>query len=101
MTRIGKERPNFKRLLKVRLPTVELRNVILENAKKLKTVSDPWNQVYIKKDLHPVYQKENKRIYKKLYEMKQDPENAGKDIKVVKGQLILDGTVIGKNTFFV
>ena len=57
INRIGKQRSNYKRLIKVVLPTVALRNVILDNAKKLKTFTDPWKYIYIKKDLHPVYLK--------------------------------------------
>ena len=61
--------------------------------------TDPWKYIYIKKDLHPVYLKENKRIYKKLYDMKENPDNADKEIKVVKGKLLVDGNIIDKNTF--
>ena len=100
INRIGKQRSNYKRLIKVVLPTVALRNVILDNAKKLKTFTDLWKYIYIKKDLHPVYLKENKRIYKKLYDMKQNPDNADKEIKVVKGKLLVDGNIVDKNTFF-
>ena len=85
--------------MKVKLPTGLLKNVILKNSKKFKTSNNPWNKVFIKKDLHPLYLKENKRIYKKLYDLKQLPENVNEEIKVVIGKLFMDGNIIDKNTF--
>ena len=32
--------------------------------------------------------------------MKQNPDNADKEIKVVKGKLLVDGNIVDKNTFF-
>ena len=100
-SRIGKERPGFHRLIKVELPTSHIRNDILKNTSKLKTLSAPWDKIYIKKDLHPVYLKENQRLYKKMVELKAKDENKEKEVKIMKGKLLVDGVVVDKNTFFV
>ena len=62
VSRIGKEKPETSRLMKVRLPSTDERNEILNNASALKALLEPWSKMYIKKDLHPVYLKENKRL---------------------------------------
>ena len=41
-----------------------MKNEILASAKKLKNCNDPFNKVFVNKDLHPVYLNENKRIKK-------------------------------------
>ena len=98
--RIGKERPGFHRLVKVELPSIDLRNNILKNAAKLKTLSEVWSKIYIKKDMHPVYIKENRRLYKKMMELKEKPDYENKEVKIMKGKLLVDGIMVDKNTFF-
>ena len=98
--RIGKVREGHKRLVKVQLPSVKLRNSILDNTKKLKPLAEPWSTVYINKDVHPVYQQENRRIAKKFKGMKADPNNEDKTITLVKGKLSVDNVVVDQNLFF-
>ena len=52
--------------------------LFLKNTANLKDANEPWKRVFIKKDLHPVYVKENNRIRKKMYALKQDPANNNK-----------------------
>ena len=98
--RIGKVREGHKRLVKVVLPSVKIRNVILDNTKKLKTLAEPWSKVYVNKDLHPVYQQENRRISSRFKELKNDPGNTGKTVALTKGKLLVEGNVVDQNRFF-
>ena len=99
MSRIGAPKDNSIRLIKVNMKSKAKRDVILKKAPTLKTKAEGWKKVYIKKDLHPVYTKENKRIYSKMKELKE--KNPTKDIKIDKGKLLVDGKVVDSNTFFV
>ena len=65
VSRLGKPRQGGTRALKIVTNSTEERDKILAVASKLKTAADTWKKVYIKKDLHPVYIKENNRIRKK------------------------------------
>ena len=55
-----------------------------------------------KKDLHPVYVKENQRIRKRKYELTKLHENdeIEHDIKLIKGKLEVDGIIVDQNMFF-
>ena len=99
ISRIGAPKDNSIRLIKVNMKSKAKRDVILKKAPMLKTKSEGWKKVYVKKDLHPVYTKENKRIYSKMKELKE--KNPTKDIKIDKGKLLVDGKVVDSNTFFV
>ena len=99
--RIGKEKAGIPRLVKVKLPSSAIRNEILNKASTLQRLSEPWSKVYIKKDLHPVYLKENKRQAKKMSDLRNNPDNQNKNIKIVGGKLLVDEVVVDKNTFFV
>ena len=98
--RIGRVREGHKRLVKVVLPSVKIRNDILDNTKKLKTMNEPWSRIYINKDVHPVYQQENRRMSTRFKTLKNDPENAEKAILLTKGKLTVDGVVVDQNRFF-
>ena len=77
------------------------RDKVLSVASRLK--SQPiWTKVYIKKDLHPVYAKENQRIRKKQYDLSThfSSNNEEKEVKIVKGALLVDGVVVDRNLFF-
>ena len=98
--RIGKPRDGYSRAVKVKLASTNKRNVFMENAKGLKTLGEPWNTIFIKKDLHQVYMNENTRIRKKLRTLKEDPVNEGKEIKIVNGVLKVNQVEVDRNTFF-
>ena len=56
---------------------------------------------YIKKNyLHPVYITENNGIREKYCQLKEDPENEGKDIKIENGVLTINQEAVDRNTFF-
>ena len=96
--RIGKETGEKRRSLKIILKDNKIREIIMKNAPKLKNLSAPLNKIYINRDTHPVYQKEHQRLRRKCNELKkqrQDPEN----VKLIKGELTVDGVMIDKNIF--
>ena len=97
--RIGQPRNNSIRLIKVNMKHKNRRDAVIEKSPRLKTKTPPWNKVYVKKDVHPVYSKENSRLYKKMMSLRT--ANEGKEIKLVKGALHVDGKVVDKNLFFV
>ena len=99
ITRIGKQREDVCRIIKVTLPNKEDRDKVLKKAPSLKLSCETWGKVYIKKDTHPVYVQETNRIRKKLQALKAIPGNEEK-IKLIDGTLQLEGKVIDKNMFF-
>ena len=100
ITRIGEPKPEYNRVVKIRLDSIEDRNNFLENTQTLKNAPDPWSKVYIKKDQHPTYVGENNRLRKKMKILKSNPDNKNKDIKITKGKLFVDGRKVDENTFF-
>ena len=74
------------------------REAILDNAKSLKGKAEPWILVYLKKDAHFVEHQENKRLWKKKDTLKKS--FPGKDIKIIKGKLQIDGQVVDQNALF-
>ena len=98
--RIGKPRSDSPRLLKVNVTSKVIRNSILEKARVLRINPEPWRNIYIKKDLHPVYRKENQRIQKKIRELKQN-DTANSEIKISDGALTVNGEVVDHNSFFI
>jgi chaperonin cofactor prefoldin len=99
LQRIGKDPNNEKRrFLKVTLPDYNTREQIIKNAHNLKNLNEPWNKIFINRDNHPVYQKEHHRLRKKFNELKRNLSNA-EDVKLLKGELIVDGVVVDRNLF--
>ena len=96
--RIGKPKPGYTRLLKLKVRTKEQRNLITEKAANLKTISY-LKKTYIKKDTHPVYVQETSRLRAKMKRLKEIPGNEDK-VKIVDGNLEVDGLIVDKNTFF-
>ena len=99
--RLGQEKAGIPRMIKVTLPSSDIRNLVLENTSSLKDLPEPWCKIYVNKDLHPVYSKQNKRLRDKMSELKRKPQNKEKNIKIVKGKLMVDNEVVDKNPFFV
>ena len=100
VNQIGQAKSDSNRLVKVQLPSTVLQNEILNKASVLKKLPASWSKIYIKKDRHPVYLKENKRISKKMYDLKKDLNNREKNIRIDKGRLVVDGNVIDKKNIF-
>ena len=99
ISRIGKPKENYTRLVKVKFASKDQRKLMLDNSAKLKE-KEHLNKVYIKKDTHPVYVQETNRIRLKMKKLLLIPEHKDK-VKIVDGKLELDGVIIDKNTFFV
>ena len=101
--RIGKPTTNGKaRMAKVVFPDKEKRDKAAEKSIKLKELAEPWKKVYLNRDKHPVYRCENNRLRKKMNDLRKKPEfqdNPRERVKIAKGQLLVDGTVVDKNTF--
>ena len=102
VTRIGRKIENMSRILKVKLPDAKYKETVLANSSKLKNIDAPFNKVFIKKDMHPVYLNENKRLWKKMAELKKKDgygHETGR-VKIDNGELKVDGRTVDKNTFF-
>ena len=98
-SRIGRPKQDFPRMLKVKVRTKDQRKVITEKASTLKT-KPHLKTIYLKKDTHPVYVQETGRLRVKMKKLKEIPGNAEK-VKIVDGNLEVDGKIVDKNTFFV
>ena len=98
LSRIGQPNNSATRLLKVNVQSKESRDVILEKAKHLKDEREPWCKVYVKKDVHIVYAKENQRLNNRKKELKE--RNPESNIRIVDGKLLIDQRVVDRNTFF-
>ena len=102
-TRIGAANERKKRLLKVNVGSKELRDKISLETKKIKLLPAPWKSVYINKDVHPVYLKENQRIRKKMQELKKVAgfEHDTGRVKLENGLLTVDAITVDQNLFHV
>ena len=98
MSRIGQQNNSMTRLLKINVNSKTSRDAILEKAKLLKNKNEPWKRVYVKKDVHIVYAKENQRLNNRRKELRE--KNPNSDVKILDGKLLLDDRVIDKNMFF-
>lgn len=77
------------------------RDAILLKSKDLKDNSETSvNSVYLKKDLHPVLVHENNRLRRKMNDLKKLESNKGKEIKLLKGKLLIDNSVVDQNMLF-
>ena len=87
--------------MKVRLENKDLREMVIKNAAKMKNKTNPWNKVFINRDYHPVSQKEYQRLRKKMIDLKKKPgfEHSTGRVKIVNGELQVDGVTVDKNTF--
>ena len=88
--------------MKVVTTSADERDKVLPLSSKLKSLPEPWSKVYVKKDLHPVYSKENQRIRKKRYDLQTqfNNNNEQREVKIVNGQLQVDGVTVDRNLFF-
>ena len=100
-TRIGTPTDGRKRLLKINVGSKETRDKICNESKKVKLLPAPWKFVYINKDVHPVYLKENQRIRKKMQELKKVPgfDHESGRVKLTNGILTVDDVAVDQNLF--
>ena len=101
--RIGKPPTNGKtRIAKVVFPDREKRDEAAEQSIRLKDLNEPWKKVYLNRDKHAVYRHENNRLRKKMNDLRKKPEfqdNPRERVKIIKGELKVDGAVVDRNTF--
>ena len=100
ITRIGEVKAGFNRVMKIVLADMDERDKFLKDTMKMKDAPAPWNKVFVKKDQHPVYLEENKRLRKKVGELKRKQGYENKEIKIVDGKLLVDNVPIDRNLFF-
>ena len=98
--RIGKQHPNYHRIIKMNVHSKHSRDTIMNVTKKLKDVGPPWDKIYLKKDLHPAMIQENNRLRFKLKKLKSLEENNGKNVKIEKGKLKIDNVIVDQNLLF-
>lgn len=100
VTRLGKQNSNYHRPIKVNVRTKTNRDDVLKVAKKLKNSAAPWVNIYVKADQHPVIIQENNRLRTKLKKLKNLDENKEKNVRLEKGKLKIDNTIVDQNLFF-
>lgn len=102
--RLGAVTPNsnskYVRAIKINVLNKQNRDAILKKAKSLKDAREPWKRVYLNRDEHPVVVQENSRLRKKMNGLKKKEEYKGKNIKIEKGKLKVDGQIVDQNLFF-
>ena len=99
--RMGAAVQDKTRMLKVTVQTKDIRNKIAKKSPVLKT-KEPLKKIFINLDTNPTYLKENKRLRKAAWEMKQKPgfeEGTGR-VQLTNNELKVDNITIDKNTFF-
>ena len=102
MRRLGKAgdagQNGRRRPILVTVATREDRDAVLAVAKHLKTATDPYKKVYIKKDVHPSVREEWRRLRDAEKTERERPENVACNIylNVRERQLYKDGMVIDK-----
>lgn len=66
INRIGVVKEDSNRAIKINTNSIiESQNQIITLAPNIKSIDAPWNEIYEKKAVHPVYVKEDFRIRKK------------------------------------
>ena len=100
MERLGKPNDRYSRSIKLNVVSKANRDQAITKSKELKNAAAPWNMVYINYDQHPAVVEENKRLRKKKKALENLDENKDKEIKIEKGELKIDGTVVDSNILF-
>ena len=78
--RLGQQSDDKTRPIEITLTDRTLRQDILNDAKKLKELPEPFSKMYLRKDIHPAVRKEWKRLRDAEAAEKMRPENAGKNV---------------------
>ena len=81
MSRLGKSRTGYNRVIKIYLTSEGERNAFLKDVKKLKGAHEPMSKIFVKKDQHPVYAAEDRRMWKEVKNLQKAPGNENKEIK--------------------
>ena len=98
--RIGKESGEKRHSIKITVRDNKARETIIKNAPKLKSPNVPLSKIYTNRDTHPVYRKEHQRLRKKLNELRKRPDlQETGQVKIIKGELIVNDVTIDRNIF--
>ena len=98
--RLGKPSDKYARSIKLNVVSKTNRNEIGKKSTELRNKQVPWDKVYLNYDLHPGDLEENKRLRKKKKTLKSLEENKDKEIKIEKGNLMVDGEIVDSNILF-
>jgi len=99
VTRMGRQRQGSHRAIKMNVSSKDVRDTIMRNARRLKGLPPPWDNIYINKDLSPVLVHENKRLREKKKRLSSSDENKDKDVRIEKGKLKVDDEVVDQSIF--
>ena len=100
LTRIGKSREGYPRILKISFTSKIDRDEFVKDSKKLKNANGVWKKVFVKKDEHYVYREENIRMKLRYKAEKDNVENQNKTVDFKNGKITVDGKIVDQNTFF-
>ena len=98
--RLGKPSDQYARSIKLNVVSKTNRTDIAKKSNELRTKQVPWNKVYVNYDLHPADLEENKRLRRKKKALQNLEENKDKEIKIEKGNLMMDGNIVDSNILF-
>ena len=95
--RLGRTQDGRRRPILLTLRDEGLRQLILEQAKKLKVAGGDYKKIYIKKDIHPAVRKEWKRLHDAERTEKERAGNVGcvirldtKERKLYRDDVVID-----------
>ena len=103
LSRIGRPSDNGRpRMLQIVCNSNETRERIVKSSPKLKEKGGQLLKIFINRDSHPVYQKENARLRHRLAKIRQNEREKDNecDAKIVKGKLVWNDKIIDQNLFF-
>ena len=103
LSRIGRPSDNGRpRMLQIVCNSNETRERIVKSSPKLKEKGGQLLKIFINRDSHPVYQKENARLRYWLAKIRQKEEEKDNecDAKIAKGKLVWKDKFIDQNLLF-
>ena len=92
------------RAVKVSLEEAGSQKLLVTNSKKLKDYSEPYNKIFVKKDIHPGVRREFNRLRQSEKTEKDKPENLNRTVEYdhVTRTVTVDGVVVDRfrSSFF-
>ena len=92
------------RAVKVHLEEAGSQKLLVTNSKKLKDYSEPYNKIFVRKDMHPGVRREFNRLRQSEKTEKDKPENINRTVEYdhVTRTVTVDGVVVDRfrSSFF-
>ena len=84
--------------MKVSLADPRKQKPVVENARKLKDMPDPFKKVFIKKDMHPGVRREFNRLRESEKTQREKPENHGRNVEYDRAArtISVDGVIVDR-----